>query len=330
MRAFKNLDYFRKVSPEHTRPTAIGGIVSVLSLASIMALFFLEVNEYVKPHIQKDTFIAQDPHEGQFVTMNIDITFPNAPCYMIDIEVASSIATSDMSRQDLIKRRLNSKGELVSSPEPDFSDPSQAAEQIYGHIQDGEKCHIKGKMHLYRVTGKVLFSFNSKLFYIEELIRRHPDVGNSLKLTHTIKSLTFGDVAQHLHILFRFGANEHTQFDMVNMVDDEVYANDQEKKDYFYFLKLVPHIFVDEINSAIFRSYSYSLNHNSKASQNGIGMISMIYDFTPVNMKITKQNKDLPRFLVSLCAIVGGVFVIFGLVNRFLLTVQESVFSRKI
>jgi hypothetical protein len=51
MRAFKNLDYFRKVAPEHTRPTAIGGIVSVLSLASIMALFFLEVNEYVKPHI---------------------------------------------------------------------------------------------------------------------------------------------------------------------------------------------------------------------------------------------------------------------------------------
>jgi len=117
---------------------------------------------------------------------------------------------------------------------------------------------------------------------------------------------------------------------MVNMVDDDVYANDQDRKDYFYFLKLVPHIFVDEINQAEFRSYSYSLNHNAKGSQNGLGMISMIYDFTPVNMKITKQNKDLPRFLVSLCAIVGGVFVIFGLINRFLLTLQESVFTRKI
>ena len=220
----------------------------------------------------------------------------------------------------MIKRRLNSKNELVSSAEPDFSDPSSAAEQIYKHVKDGEKCHIKGKVHLYKVTGKVLFSFNSKLFYIEELRRRYPAEGDSLKLTHIMKSLTFGDVAQHLHILFRFGASEHTQFDMVNMVDDEVYASDQDKMDYFYFLKLVPHIFVDEINSALFRSYSYSLNHNAKASQNGLGMISMIYDFTPVNMKITKQNKDLPRFLVSLCAIVGGVFVIFGLVNRFLLT----------
>jgi hypothetical protein len=51
MRAFKNLDYFRKVSPEHTKPTVIGGLVSVLSLTAIMMLGVFEVNEYVKPHI---------------------------------------------------------------------------------------------------------------------------------------------------------------------------------------------------------------------------------------------------------------------------------------
>lgn len=91
MRAFKNLDYFRKVSPEHTKPTVIGGLVSILSMSAILMLAFYEVNEYVKPHIKKDTFIAQDPHPGQYLTMNIDITFPNAPCYMIDVDVASSI-----------------------------------------------------------------------------------------------------------------------------------------------------------------------------------------------------------------------------------------------
>jgi len=91
MRTFKSFDYFRKVSPEHTKPTVIGGLISVLSLTAILMLSMYEVNEYVKPHIQKDTFIAQDPHQGQFVTMNIDVTFPNAPCYLIDLEIASSI-----------------------------------------------------------------------------------------------------------------------------------------------------------------------------------------------------------------------------------------------
>jgi hypothetical protein len=33
MRAFKNLDFFRKVAPEHTKPTVIGGLVSLLSLS---------------------------------------------------------------------------------------------------------------------------------------------------------------------------------------------------------------------------------------------------------------------------------------------------------
>lgn len=33
MRVFKNLDYFRKVSPEHTKPTVIGGLISICSLS---------------------------------------------------------------------------------------------------------------------------------------------------------------------------------------------------------------------------------------------------------------------------------------------------------
>ena len=58
MRVFKNFDYFRKVSPEHTKPTVIGGLVSLASLTVILLLTFFEVKEFVKPHIKKDTFIA--------------------------------------------------------------------------------------------------------------------------------------------------------------------------------------------------------------------------------------------------------------------------------
>ena len=58
MRVFKNIDYFRKASPEHTKATVIGGIISLASLTIILMLFCFEVGEYVKPKIQKDTFIA--------------------------------------------------------------------------------------------------------------------------------------------------------------------------------------------------------------------------------------------------------------------------------
>ena len=50
----------------------------------------------------------------------------------------------------------------------------------------------------------------------------------------------------------------------MDFVEDTLYQNDTELKDYFYFMKLVPHIFVDKIHAEEYSSYSYSLNHNSK------------------------------------------------------------------
>jgi hypothetical protein len=53
---------------------------------------------------------------------------------------------------------------------------------------------------------------------------------------------------------------------MMDFVEDTLYKDDKDLKDYFYFMKLVPHIFVDRIHSEEYGSYSYSLNHNSKVN----------------------------------------------------------------
>jgi hypothetical protein len=73
-------------------------------------------------------------------------------------------------------------------------------------------------------------------------------------------------------------------------------------------------------------SYSYSLNHNMKqAMTQNQPYISIIYDFSPVTMKLIKEQRDMTRFAINLCAIVGGIFVIFGLVNRFILKVKKTL-----
>lgn len=55
-------------------------------------------------------------------------------------------------------------------------------------------------------------------------LKRDPEFHNSLKLTHVINSLTFGDTASHTNIKRLFGYNsEHTQFDMMDIVDDTLY-----------------------------------------------------------------------------------------------------------
>ena len=99
---------------------------------------------------------------------------------------------------------------------------------------------------------------------MQQLHQTHPELARKLSLSHVLNGLTFGETGQHSLIRKRFGHNEHTSFDMMELVDDELYARDAEVKDYFYFFKLVPHVFVDQIHSEEFKSYSYSLNHNAK------------------------------------------------------------------
>jgi hypothetical protein len=42
-------------------------------------------------------------------------------------------------------------------------------------------------------------------------------------------------------------------------------------------------------------------------------------------MKITKTNNNLSRFLINLCGIVGGVFVMYGMLNSVVQEVKKSV-----
>jgi len=48
-------------------------------------------------------------------------------------------------------------------------------------------------------------------------------------------------------------------------------------------------------------------------------------EFSPLTMKITKTNNSLSRFLISMCGIIGGVFVIFGMMNSAIQEGKKSV-----
>jgi len=44
-------------------------------------------------------------------------------------------------------------------------------------------------------------------------------------------------------------------------------------------------------------------------------------------MKITKTNNSLSKFLINLCGIVGGVFVIFGMLNSAVQEGKKTIFG---
>jgi hypothetical protein len=94
---------------------------------------------------------------------------------------------------------------------------------------------------------------------------------------------------------------------------DQIKIKPQEKiYNYYKFLKLVPHVFVDATKSGHERDYStwsYSLTQNKKENEEiRAQRIEITFEFSPLTMQITRSNNQLSKFLISLCAIVGGVF----------------------
>lgn len=147
-----------------------------------------------------------------------------------------------------------------------------------------------------------------------------------------VNSLTFGAEKQQTSIKKMFSDVDHGSHTMFNMFKKDGKVNEELKNMaedtpqlYYYFVKLVPHQFIDLIKMREWRSYSYSLAHNKKSTDNSqmIGL-TFIFDYAPVKMILTKQNREFGQFAINLCSIVGGAFIICGLVNSLCLSITNK------
>ena len=129
-------------------------------------------------------------------------------------------------------------------------------------------------------------------------LESNPDKAKyKIQLNHKVISLTFGDQIQQKAIKSRFGNIDngtHTMFNMFHIdgkVNEDLKSFPEDKpQDYFYFIKMVPHIFVDMIEQREWRSYAYSLGHNKKESPTPtFASVTIILDYAPIKMILTKQ-----------------------------------------
>lgn len=54
-----------------------------------------------EPEFRKNTTVSTDPDKRSHILVNLDILFPNTPCYLIDIEMKTSV--NEMDKKELNK-----------------------------------------------------------------------------------------------------------------------------------------------------------------------------------------------------------------------------------
>eukprot|EP00997_Jenningsia_sp_PLL12_P005618 NODE_2165_length_973_cov_44.967532_g1778_i0.p1 GENE.NODE_2165_length_973_cov_44.967532_g1778_i0~~NODE_2165_length_973_cov_44.967532_g1778_i0.p1 ORF type:complete len:129 (-),score=17.56 NODE_2165_length_973_cov_44.967532_g1778_i0:32-418(-) len=93
---------------------------------------------------------------------------------------------------------------------------------------------------------------------------------------------------------------------------------------YEYFLDIIPSIYS---NPELVQTKSYQMTahmHHFEGPPNQMPAVYVRYQLSPITVMFKQRYKQFSHFLTYVCAIVGGVFTVAGLLNSIL---QSSVIA---
>ncbi|KAH7677458.1 COPII vesicle protein [Dioscorea alata] len=170
--------------------------------------------------------------------------------------------------------------------------------------EEGEGCNINGFLDVNKVAGNFHFapgkSFHGANIFLQDLVAFQTENYN---ITHKINKLSFGDEFPGV----------------VNPLDGVEWTQPTTSGMYQYFIKVVPTIYTDVMGRKI-HSNQFSVTEHFREGNvypRPPPGVYFIYDFSPIKVIFTEGNTSLLHFLTNICAIVGGVFTVSGIIDAF-------------
>jgi len=316
----KNLDIYRKTPKDLTEGTISGGLVSIVACAFMSILFLTELSVYLRTSTFSEMYV-DTARGGEKLIVNLDITFHNYPCALMSLDAQEVIGSHTLEYSGRVKKlRLNPQGTIIGGSDL-LQKGETSEEEVKKQLTDSEGCRLMGYLSVSKVPGN--FHFSSHEFYhnVHNLVE-----GNMgrLDLSHTINHLSFGDNDDIVYIKTHFSEGELNPLDNLKKIRP---SNTQEPFSYEYYLKVVPTTF-KTLQGKEFYVHQITANSNEFRT-NGMPAVYFRYDLSPVTVKFTLTQQSIYHFLVQVCAIVGGVFTVAGLVEQFLNASVQSVLKKK-
>jgi len=175
--------------------------------------------------------------------------------------------------------------------------------------QQGEGCEVYGYLEVNKVAGNFHFapgkSFQQHHMHVHDL---QPFQWAEFNLSHTVVRLSFG--------------KEYPG--VVNPLDTVSKTQDGGAGMYQYFIKVVPTIY-SALDGTYINTNQFSVTEHYRsliaAGENagkGLPGVFFMYDLSPIMVKFTEKQRSFAHFLTSVCAIVGGVFTVAGIIDSLL------------
>eukprot|EP00340_Litonotus_pictus_P003759 CAMPEP_0170519974 /NCGR_PEP_ID=MMETSP0209-20121228/5186_1 /TAXON_ID=665100 ORGANISM="Litonotus pictus, Strain P1" /NCGR_SAMPLE_ID=MMETSP0209 /ASSEMBLY_ACC=CAM_ASM_000301 /LENGTH=312 /DNA_ID=CAMNT_0010805985 /DNA_START=56 /DNA_END=994 /DNA_ORIENTATION=- len=299
----------------------IGAVLSLFAISIMSYVLLKSLNEFFfTPLIERDTVLFQDKDMVSTIPVNFGLEFSNLPCALVSVDQEDLIGHHRLNIQDTVSKIPVDK---TGKPNNNIFD-GHKTEKLKEAIANQEGCTVKGFVPISKVQGDVHISFHAYRDIYSYLIEN--ELSYKITMSHKFAHLNFGDEQISMKVLEKFQMTD--QLSSFNRGDNlPQFLEQAYDKDFDYFTKIIPQVFFDEYTGEEIVAYQYSFTSKAKTREdkNHMPIIMMTYDYSPVAMKYTMKRRYFSHLVTNICALIGGVFVIFSIINSVMNRITETL-----
>ncbi|KAI7752488.1 hypothetical protein M8C21_012585 [Ambrosia artemisiifolia] len=172
-----------------------------------------------------------------------------------------------------------------------------------------EGCRVEGFVWVKKVPGNLIISATSG---------SHSFDASQMNMSHVVSTLSFGSMITPMMMsdLKRLGPYLGAGHNRLNGQAYITHPEDRANVTIEHYLQVVKTEVIG-LSHQLIENYEYTA-HTSLVHSHSIPAAKFHLEFSPMQVLVTENTKPFSHFITNLCAIIGGVFTVAGIVDSIL------------
>ncbi|EFN59158.1 hypothetical protein CHLNCDRAFT_138016 [Chlorella variabilis] len=332
----KSVDFYRKLPTDLTEATLSGAAISIATTFIILFLLGAELSSYMSTQTRTDMVVDRSAH-GELLRVNFNISFPQLSCEFATLDVSDAMGLKRLNltktvRKQPITEEMQRAGQAVEDKK--HHDPKYDEEHP-GFQYEDVNISVPLTNDMFDQTAAQYDILVVNFFApwcpwcqrlgptweatTEEIHNRYPESDGRIRLAK-VDCTAEVDLCRKHYItafpsirIFRHGSGGGVRAAPRGPRRRRVpqLLHGSQRPDSHVVLTTIEPRRRPELQ---FDAYEYTVqSHKYNAEDHASAKFT--YKMSPIQIVVTEQPKQLYKFLTAICAVIGGVFTVAGILD---------------